>query len=67
MTLSLFAFGVYFQLQKAHSSYMNEMTLSYFEMLNTSTIEALAPSSHHGKLIASYIRISLFRAKSARN
>ena len=49
MTLSLFAFGLYFQLQKAHSSYVNEMTLVYFEMLNSSTIEAHALTNHHGK------------------
>ncbi|CAK8688656.1 unnamed protein product [Clavelina lepadiformis] len=46
MTLSLIMFGVYFQLQSAHSSYMNEVALNnQTAMTNGST--AANPASHH--------------------
>ena len=50
MTLSLLAFGIYFQLQNAHSTYVNEMALVQFEMFNTSSGMPVFSGNHHGTL-----------------
>lgn len=47
MSFSLISLGIYFQLQTAHSSYVNEMESINFEMMNTSSV--LTATNHGGE------------------